>query len=630
MKIRLLIVGVFVAAAVLVRLLLPTNETLIAQGNGPNTTLISVSSSGQQSDDLSDNPSISADGRYIAFESRATNLVNNDTNNATDIFVHDRFSRQTIRISVSSNGTQGNRNSTSPSISPDGRYIAFASSATNLVPNDTNNTSDIFVHDRISRQTIRVSIDSNGVEGNKSSALRPAVSNNGQLIAFQSEATNLVSNDTNRRTDIFVHNRLTGQTERVSVNTAGRQGNSTSIEPSISGDGRYVAFASFSTNLAQTEDRNRAYDVFVHDRQTRNTRRLSIASDGSEANGSSRIPAVSFHGRHVAFQSKATNLVANDTNNVQDVFVHDLQTSQTTRASVSSNGVQANYQTAKQPPISAIGRYVAYQTIATNLVPGDTNGQVDIFVRNRTTGQTTRASISTDGVQGNSTTYSPAISANGRFVAFSSASVTLVDGDTNGEFDIYLHDRGVAEPTATNTPTTIATPTPTPTPTFTPTPTNTPTPTATPLPVIKIIPVEGGTIASDRTVPESNVVVTFPPNAFAADTLVKYSYEIPRPNALKLADIDRSFSLAALGSSVVITTTNHPITIVVNYDQNDLAGIITETMFLYRLDGTTWVTKGITLTDRSQTGFTNTTRYLGKFTVLGETFRHYIPMILRE
>lgn len=629
MKIRLLIVGVFVAAtAVLVRLLLPTEEIMTAQGSGPNTTRISVSSSGQQSDDLSDNPSISADGRYTAFESRATNLVGNDTNKATDIFVYDRLSRQTTRVSVSSDGTQGNKNSTFPTISPDGRYIAFASDATNLVPNDTNKTSDIFVHDRISGQTVRVSVDSNGIEGNRSSALRPAVSNNGELIAFQSEATNLVPNDTNRRTDIFVHNRLTKQTERVSISTAGRQGNSTSIEPSISGDGRYVAFASFSTNLAQVNDSNRAYDVFVHDRQTNVTRRVSVATDGTEANGSSRIPAISFHGRHVAFESKATNLVTNDTNNIQDVFVHDLQDSSTTRASISSTGQQANYQTAKRPPISAIGRFVAYQTIATNLVGGDTNAQVDIFVRDRTDRQTTRASISTNGVQGNSTSYSPAISANGQFVAFTSASVTLADGDTNREFDIYLHDRGVAEPTATNTPTTIPTPTPTHTPTSTPTPTNTPTPTATPLPVIEVIPVKGGIITSDRTVPP-DVAVEFPPNAFAVDTLVKYSYEIP-PNGLALAALDRSFSLEALGTSVVITTTNVPITIVVNYDQTELAGIITETMFLYRLDGTTWVTKGITLTERSQTGLTNTTRYLGKFAVLGETIRHYIPMILRE
>ena len=289
----------------------------------------------------------------------------------------------TTRVSVDSNGAQANGISGVPAISADGRYVAFESDATNLVSGDTNNFNDIFVHDRQTGQTTRVSIASDGTQATGGSSFSPAISADGRYVAFASYAANLVSGDTNNFIDIFVHDRQTGQTTRVSVDSNGAEateGFLGSIAPAISADGRYVAFASDATNLV-SGDTNGSSDIFIHDRQTGQTTRVSIASDGTQATGGSSFSsAISSDGRYVAFESNADNLVGGDTNLAPDIFVHDRQTGQTTRVSVDSNGTQANG-ASYSPAISADGRYVAFESLATNLVSGDTNGSSDIFVR---------------------------------------------------------------------------------------------------------------------------------------------------------------------------------------------------------------------------------------------------------
>ncbi|MEZ4512377.1 MAG: thrombospondin type 3 repeat-containing protein [Chloroflexota bacterium] len=398
---------------------------------------VSVDSSGGQGNDGSTVSSISSDGRFVAFHSFARNLVSGDTNGWEDIFVHDRQTGATSRVSVNSSGGQGNSFSLAPSISSDGRFVAFESHASNLVSGDTNGSTDIFVHDRQTGETSRISVNSSGGQGNNHSSA-PSISSDGRFVAFHSAASNLVSGDTGRD-DVFVHDRQTGETSRVSVNSSGDQGNSFSVLPSISSDGRFVAFTSYASNLV-SGDTNGSHDVFVHDRQTGTTSRVSVDSSGSEGNGLSVYSSISSDGRFVAFQSRASNLVTGDTNNRDDIFVHDRQTGATSRVSVGSSGSQGNH-FSFSPSISGDGRFVAFESYASNLVSGDTNGVPDIFVHDRQTGATSRISVNSSGSQGNSFSIFPSISSDGRFVAFQSGASNLVSGDTNGRPDVFVAER---------------------------------------------------------------------------------------------------------------------------------------------------------------------------------------------
>jgi len=421
----------------------PVSASAPPEGETPaagTTTRVSVASNGTQGNDFSGDSSISATGHFVAFDSPATNLVSGDTNGVPDVFVHDRQTDQTTRVSVASDGTQGNGDSHFPSISPTGRYVAFDSFASNLVSGDTNLATDIFVHDRQTGQTTLVSVASDGTQGNGPS-LEPSISATGRYVAFQSEASNLAEDgDTNGTYDVFVHDRETGETTRVSVRSNGTQGNGLSLHPSLSATGRYVAFDSEASNLV-SGDTNSTSDVFVHDRETGQTTLVSVASDGTQGNGYSSVPSISASGRYVAFWSVASNLVSGDTNFASDIFVHDRQTGQTTRVSVASDGTQGNGNS-DFPSISATGRYVAFDSLATNLAEGgDTNNTRDVFVHDRETGQTTRVSVRSNGTQGNGDSFDPSISATGRDVAFGSHASNLVSGDTNSIGDIFVHDR---------------------------------------------------------------------------------------------------------------------------------------------------------------------------------------------
>ncbi|NMG21491.1 DUF4347 domain-containing protein, partial [Brasilonema bromeliae] len=239
------------------------------------------------------------------------------------------------RVSVGASGSQTNDNSLRPAISASGRYIAFRSDASNLVANDTNNFSDIFVYDTDTGITNRVSVGPSGVEGNNAANGGPAISASGRYVAFESYASNLVADDTNNFSDIFVYDTQTRTTSRVSVDLQGNQGNSVSSSPTISGDGRYVAFESYASNLV-ADDTNNFNDIFVYDTQTRTTSRASVNSQSNQGNNASFSPAISADGRYVAFDSFASNLVPEDTNNTRDIFVYDTQTRTTSRASVNS------------------------------------------------------------------------------------------------------------------------------------------------------------------------------------------------------------------------------------------------------------------------------------------------------
>ena len=358
---------------------------------------------------------------------------------AADDFAYSVIPNAVSRVSVSAGGAQGTKASRSSAISANGRYVAFSSSSSNLVPGGFN--GNLLVRDLQTGNVEMASVDSSGNPANSLTNYEESFSADGRYVVFTSAATNLVPNDTNDCYDVFVHDRQTGTTARASVSTAGVEGNGYSQMPSISADGRYVVFYSDSSNLV-SGDTNGANDVFLHDMQTGTTSRISVSSSGTAGNSESFFPSISADGRYVVFTSAATNLVSGDTNGIEDVFVRDLQAGTTTRVSVSSSGAQCSGKPSEdvEASISADGRYVAFEMAATGLVSGDTNATNDVFLRDRTAGTTVRVSVASDGSQGNGMSRDPCVSNDGRYVAFDSSATNLVSGDTNAASDVFVHD----------------------------------------------------------------------------------------------------------------------------------------------------------------------------------------------
>lgn len=277
----------------------------------------------------------SADSSIKAFASDDVNLVPGDTNGVSDVFVWSRDTGVTERVNISTAGEQANGASYDAAISADGRYVAFTSVATNLVSGDSNGVSDIFVRDRQTGTTIRVSVDSSGGQANGPS-YSPSMSADGRYVAFVSEASNQVAGDANGVADIFVHGLQTGTSTRISMGLAGAEANGPSRQPSISGDGRYVAFESLANNLIPN-DSNGFADVFLYDRETSTVQRISVGPNGEQGNEHSREPRISSYGLRIAFISEASNLVANDTNGLPDVFVASFSSVPTVLVSTSAS-----------------------------------------------------------------------------------------------------------------------------------------------------------------------------------------------------------------------------------------------------------------------------------------------------
>ena len=407
-------------------------------------------------------PVMSADGRFVAFASGAPDLVTDDSNGVTDVFIADRAKNETTRVTLGLNGGQPNGPSgtdSPPALSGDGTFVAFSSEASNLVAGDGNGLPDVFVHDRVKKETVRVSAGPNGTEATggqvDGGSWMPAISADGRWVAFASDATNLVEGDTNNATDVFVHDRQTRTTTRVSVGPNGAQGDDQSSAPSISADGNVIAFLSQARNLV-TGDTNDEPDVFVRDLTAGTTTPLK-SRDGALGDGASSAPALSADGRWVAFTSAATNLVPGDTNGAADVFLFDRGAATVEPVSMGVGGAQAN-RPSDAPSLSADGRFVAFSSAATNIVPADTNRRADVFVRDRRLAETTRVSRGPSdfcpppnfcpgvvrcaaGPQADQPSLRPSISGSGRYVAFQSTATNLVVGDTNSASDVFVHDR---------------------------------------------------------------------------------------------------------------------------------------------------------------------------------------------
>lgn len=392
--------------------------------------------------------SLSADGRYVTFDSNASNLVPGDNNFQLDIFVYDRHEGRIERVSVNDAGQGGNNQSFSPSISADGRFVTFVSEASNLVSGDNDIWFDIFVFDRHERRIERVSVSDAGEGGNGDSE-SPSLSSDGRFVTFSSTASNLVAGDNNGTQDIFVYDRQEKRTTRVSVNDEGEEANGRSSSPSLSSDGRYVTFESDGSNLV-TEDDNEASDIFVYDRQEDMIVRVSVDSAGAEGDGASGSPSLSADGRFVAFDSKASNLVLGDDNDASDIFVYDRNDGRIERVSVNDAEAEAEHTVfgSISPAISNDSRFVTFSSAASNLVPGDDNrtsafdpfSGVDIFVYDRQEERIERVSVNDANAGGNRSSLSPSLSGDGRFVTFESEASNLVSGDNNDTFDVFVYD----------------------------------------------------------------------------------------------------------------------------------------------------------------------------------------------
>ena len=411
----------------------------IGRAQSGSTVRVSVDSNGLAGNASSTWPAISADNRFIAFSSDATNLVAGDTNGVTDIFVRDRQIGTTRRISVSGAGAQANGACASPAISGDGRFVVFTSVASNLVAADTNFCADVFVVELATGAIECASVNATGAHGNDSSG--PArVSADGRFVAFTSSASNLDPLDPTHGIlpqDVYVRDRVSGTTQLMSTNAAGVKGNKLSENCDISGDGRYIVFDSGATNLAPLTTTGFG-NIYRKDRVTGAIVLIDVDSSGAHMGGAG-VPSTNFDGRFVTFYS---NVPFSPGQNV-DVFVRDTLSGTTTNVSVASNGASANGTSAYAARMSDDGRFVGFMSLATNLVPLDTNGKFDYFVHDRSTHTTRRASESSFGQQSDLDTGFGAISADGRWVVFGSAGANLAPSDANGQgYDVYLHDLG--------------------------------------------------------------------------------------------------------------------------------------------------------------------------------------------
>ena len=379
---------------------------------------------------------VSASGEYVAFSSCRDDLVAQDLNQQCDIFVLNRTSNELQLASLAWDGAQANRSVGLPSMPSDGRKVAFQSYADNLVPNDSAGWGDMFVRDLVSDTTQRVSVSSSEAPANGDS-FYPDFSDDGRFVAFTGCGNNLVANDTNAACDVFVRDLVNGTTARVSLSSSGQQANNRSSEAAISGNGQFVAFTSSASNLV-VGDSNGEPDLFVRDRVSGQTTLISVSSSGVQGNVQAAAHvSISADGRYVAFLSESPLLVPGDTNNNTDVFVHDRVSHTTTRASVSTSGQQGSAAT-HPVGVSSSGPKVTFVSGSNQLTPGDVNGQADIFVRDLAASTTTLVSTSTSGQRSDAFSSQPSVSDNGAFVAFDSLSA--LDCGPNVGADSFLRD----------------------------------------------------------------------------------------------------------------------------------------------------------------------------------------------
>ncbi|MBT2384620.1 PD40 domain-containing protein [Streptomyces sp. ISL-11] len=412
-----------------------------AKERAPGVERVSVATGGAQADAETSGSQISADGRVAVFESSSTTLVPGTTA-GRNLYARDLAAGTTELISVATDGTQADGPSYSASVSGDGRYVVFDSEATNLVPGrPTGTTLDVYVRDRRTGRTEAL-LPPAATQGSSTSS--PSISADGRYVAFSSARADLVPGDTNGQTDVFVVDRHDNSVRRVSVTSAGGQADGFSVGPVISADGSRVGFKSISDlepGATASLQRPRARSFYAHDLRTGRTELAGKRLDGGPAAADGPI-GLSPDGRFALYSSTSAGVVEGDTNGKADAFAKDLRTGVTRRLSLAADGSQANGGSHSGAVMSADNRRVFFTSDATNLVPGDTNGVGDAFVRDLRTGTVERLSVATGGTQADGTTYGVGIDVRGRTAVFDSAAANLVPGDTNGVTDVFVRRTG--------------------------------------------------------------------------------------------------------------------------------------------------------------------------------------------
>lgn len=323
---------------------------------------------------------MSADGNYVVFSSAATNLVSQTLDYTGQVYLRDRVKNETILVSLGTDGRGGDGYSTDADVSDDGNFVVFRSSSTNLTAEPTNTNMSVFLYDRTANTTTLVSKTAAGFEPNGNS-LQPQISGNGQMISYVSYATNLDSRDTDTKTDIYAYDRIKDSTELVTVSSDGLgSGNNSSGAMSMSYDGKLIAYHTYASNIF-ANDYNAQFDIGLRDLNQQTTTRISVTHDASEADKGSSFPSITADGRYIAYRSQATNLVENDTNGYTDGFVLDRQTGALKLASVGYTAELPNdYHVSQIPYLSANGRYFTFDSRASNMVLDDPNTSIDFFL----------------------------------------------------------------------------------------------------------------------------------------------------------------------------------------------------------------------------------------------------------
>jgi Tol biopolymer transport system component len=410
-------------------------------------------------------PSVSADGNFVAFSSDFSYSAT-DTNGLRDVYLYDKTQNTVILVSRTPTGSAGNAASSEPSISQDGAFVSFSSTATDLAGGQPagNGQKDIFIWERATGTLTQVSVTTGGGNPGAFSA-EPNTNGDGNFVAYTSpsDAASLdaTAADVNTLRDVFLWNRTTGVTRLVSTTTSGTTGpfataNAGSFDPSVSADGRFVAFRSEATDLVAGVDTNTFRDIYLRDMTTGATILVSRTSAGTSGNSDSDSPSVSSDGNFVVFSSLASNLVQGDTSaNGRDIYLFNRTDNSVTLVSRNVNRTGSGDKDSSEPSISQDGRFIAFTSEADDLVTGDTNGVADIFLYDIETGAMNRISVNeTTGEQGNGASTDANVAPGGRFVAFTSAATNLAAGDTNGAVnDAFVGGAPNRDPGTTNPPT---------------------------------------------------------------------------------------------------------------------------------------------------------------------------------
>jgi phosphopantothenate synthetase len=412
------------------------------------TKLVSPNSAGTaSSNNYSLHQGLSSDGRFVAFQSGSSDLTANDDNDSDDIFVRDLKTRKTILASIDSTGaTSGNNNFFTPMRRTERRFMAaLQSNASGLAANNANEELNLFVSNLRTGTVTLADINNDAAASGNNISFNPVISANGRFVAFHSYANNLVANDANDTLDVFVRDLKNGTTILASINSSGTaSGAGMSFLPetpaALSADGRFVAFQSAANDLVEN-DANNNIDIFVRDLKT-GTTTLASGNSAGTASGlyGSLHPVLSADGRFVAFHT-----VGDDSNPffIGNVFVHDLKTGVTKLVSVNITGITSGNSDSFNPVLSADGRFIAFSSTATDLAGNDTNGATDVFVRDLKTGKTVLTSVNSTGTaSGNDNSFNPVFSADGRFVAFQSIASDLVENDNNNAEDVFMRPVG--------------------------------------------------------------------------------------------------------------------------------------------------------------------------------------------